>query len=181
MNIVERAKEFATKAHYGQKRKYGNRDYIYHPEQVVKYLQNKGYNDENLLCAAWLHDVIEDCGVSFDELVKEFSYEVAHLVNEVSHPAAVSGNRQERWQVYIDHYNRASSLGKILKLADRVCNLREYLIDWSDLPLKAKKFLGNVYLDESAELLDWLHEVDKDVANDLEMVITEIDKFLQGD
>lgn len=57
MSLTEKAKDFATKAHAGQKR-WGGEPYITHPEAVAALVKD-GHKP-----VAWLHDVMEDCGVT---------------------------------------------------------------------------------------------------------------------
>lgn len=177
--LVEHAITFATLQHSGQYRKHGDRPYIYHPEQVYLYLLDKGYLDMDLLSAAWLHDVVEDCNVSYRELENRFGGKVAELVREVSHVETPKGyNRKLRWELYLEHYAKASQLGRVLKLADRVCNLQEYVYFWNDVPRSDRKFLDDVYLFESDDLLEELWESDVYISNDLRKVIDKLDLLI---
>lgn len=89
MNLdrVELAQIVATGAHHGQVRPYTGEPYIAHPARVVGILQQ--YEPDaprRLIIAAWLHDVIEDCGITHDALAKSFGGEVAALVWELTKP-----------------------------------------------------------------------------------------------
>lgn len=79
IRLAERAEDFARHKHEGQTRKYTNDPYANHPETVVRLL-SEYTDDERLLAAAWLHDTMEDCGVSYGELCAEFGPYVATLV-----------------------------------------------------------------------------------------------------
>ena len=82
--MVERAIEFATKAHEGQVRKGTTRPYIVHPLEVGKIVATMT-DDEEIISAAILHDTVEDCeGVTVEGLAKEFSDRVASLVAQES-------------------------------------------------------------------------------------------------
>lgn len=178
MSLVELAHDVASIAHRGQTRKHGNRPYIYHPTKVAEYLYSKGYEDAILLAAAFLHDVVEDTETTYNTLEKAFGKEVAHLVWEVSHPLiATKMSRSKRWRIYLTHYEHASLLGQTLKLADRICNLQEYVDFWDDVPSKGRKFLQQVYLDESIDLLDTLIDVHKDIRADLLCIVNELDEL----
>lgn len=73
LQLIEQAKQFAKIAHDRQFRKYGIRPYIYHPAKVAEYLFSNGFDDENLLCATWLHDTVEDCpNVTYNILEEKF-------------------------------------------------------------------------------------------------------------
>ncbi|WP_309545135.1 HD domain-containing protein, partial [Halobacillus trueperi] len=57
--MIEKAKAFAAKAHQGQKRKNASEDYVVHPIRVADLLKQAGFREE-LICAGYLHDVVED-------------------------------------------------------------------------------------------------------------------------
>lgn len=87
MNRIDLAQAIATGAHSGQVRPYTGEPYIAHPARVVGILQQ--YEPDappRLIMAAWLHDVIEDCGITHDSLADSFGGEVAALVWELSKP-----------------------------------------------------------------------------------------------
>ena len=69
LKIITKAYKYAYEKHFGQKRRTGE-DYIIHPLNVALIL-TEIYADYECLCAALLHDVLEDCGVPKEEMVKE--------------------------------------------------------------------------------------------------------------
>lgn len=77
---VERARRFAGKAHTGQTR-WNGEPYILHPQRVVQRLINNGVTSEPVLQAAYLHDVVEDTGVTLDDIRTSFGDDVADLVS----------------------------------------------------------------------------------------------------
>ena len=78
--MIDRAIEFATKAHEGQFRKGTRRPYIVHPIEVGDIVSTMT-TDEEVISAAILHDTIEDCkGVTREVLAENFSERVASLV-----------------------------------------------------------------------------------------------------
>lgn len=83
MKKLQRAIKFATEKHRDQKRVFDGTPYINHPIAVMK-LVRKIIKDEDVLCAAVLHDVVEDCGVKLSEIEKLFGKKVAKLVKELS-------------------------------------------------------------------------------------------------
>ena len=123
---VYRAYLFSAEAHDGQKRKSGE-PYIFHP-LAATYILGQMHMDTQTLCAALLHDVIEDTGITKDNLVSEFGEQVAELVDGVSKLSSVHFETREQAQ--------AASFRKMLlamnrdirviivKLADRLHNLR---------------------------------------------------------
>lgn len=176
--LILKAKAFAESVHAGQFRKHGNRPYVYHPGRVASYLEEKGYYDK-LIAAAWLHDTLEDCpGVTYNTLEVEFGTYVAGLVKEVSHlETPVYLKRKYRWKIYLQHYSNASHAGMVLKLADRVCNLQEYVDYWEDVPSRDRRFLFDVYLEESTDLLEVLFRADYRIACNLRNLIDHLDEL----
>lgn len=76
--LIEHVEAFAAAAHEGQTDKAGQ-PYITHPRRVAAAVAAAGL-DEEAVAAAWLHDVVEDCDVTLDEIEAEFGPQVAHLV-----------------------------------------------------------------------------------------------------
>jgi (p)ppGpp synthase/HD superfamily hydrolase len=152
-DLIARARAMATRAHASQKRKYSGEPYIVHPEHVASILAETGL-PASVVAAAWLHDVIEDCNVTSDEIASEVSPEVAQLVLEVtdiSHPG--DGNRQTRRRIDRDHLAKASAEGQSIKLADLISNTPSIVENDPDF--------ARVYLREKDELLQVLTRGDR--------------------
>ena len=115
ITLSERAYVFAHERHQGQTYDDG-RAYIVHPIQVAALLRMVAPSDEALIAAGYLHDVIEDCGVTYAELVILFGKDVADLVNEVTH----EGKPDEHGYYFPRLETRR---GIMLKFADRLSNL----------------------------------------------------------
>lgn len=77
---VEGAMEFAKKKHAFQLRKDEKISYRVRLEQVVNNAKALGIKDNEILCAAWLHDTIEDTNTDYDDIAEKFSIEVAQIV-----------------------------------------------------------------------------------------------------
>jgi (p)ppGpp synthase/HD superfamily hydrolase len=118
--MKERAKQFAEQAHHGQVRKAGNVPYITHPIRVAERLEQTGASDE-LVSAAYLHDVVEDTPVEIEEIEQEFGHRVAELVR--SHTEDKSKTWKERKQKTIDTLAAADDEVVKLIIADRLDNL----------------------------------------------------------
>lgn len=89
---IDLAIKFAIKAHKGQLRKTDKElPYIYHPLNVGFILKSAGFSDD-VVVAGILHDVIEDCGVTMDELTELFGEKVSSIV------VAVSENKNDSWE-----------------------------------------------------------------------------------
>lgn len=129
---LQKAKTLATRAHEGQKRKYTGEPYIKHPEDVYIYVSwlVETWEPEtalNMCCAAWLHDVLEDCPqITEQEIVASVGPEVLALVKELTNPSkGVKAPRAVRKQMDRDHLAVVSKEAKIIKLVDRICNLKD--------------------------------------------------------
>lgn len=125
--IETKASQFATACHglMDQRRKYTNDPYIVHPKAVaaiLRELRDPAIGDEEL-AAAWLHDVMEDCGVSKETLIKEFGFRVADLVDQLTDVSVLNdGNRATRKALDREHLSRACPAAKTIKLADMIDN-----------------------------------------------------------
>lgn len=126
--LEKKARALAIKCHDGQFRKDGITPYIKHAEAVVNLLKEIGIKDENIICAAWLHDVIEDSNISKEEIAKEMNNKVADTVQKLTRDI----DRED----YKKRIQNASYEVQIIKLADMVHNCSE-LFDY--LPEKTIK------------------------------------------
>lgn len=122
---VLRALEFAADKHRDQRRKdLPASPYINHPIELADVLCNEGgVCDADVLCAAILHDTIEDTETTREELEVHFGRAIADIVAEVTDDAALP--KAERKRLQIEHAARASDRAKLVKLADKICNLRD--------------------------------------------------------
>jgi len=166
-NKVKKAAIFAAKCHKGQVRKYTGKPYIVHPAAVAHTINSFGYDDD-MICAAWLHDVVEDCGISLDTISDMFGHRVANLVSDLSDVSLPSdGNRAARMLDNYNHTAQAHKDAKTIKLAD--------LIDNTACIVKHDKDFAIVYIKEKQRLLDVLTEGDKDLYN---IAKAQVDLFL---
>lgn len=144
--LLLEALHFAADKHRDQKRKDPEASpYINHPIAVAEVLARVGgVTDTVTLMAALLHDTIEDTDTKPDELEDRFGAEVRGVVMEVTDDKTLSKEARKQWQ--IDHAPFLSPRAKLVKIADKICNVidvthrppakwslqrrREYL-DWS--------------------------------------------------
>lgn len=158
MNLVERAKKFATAAHaaIGQTRKYTFEPYIVHPAEVVSIVASVPHTDE-MLAAAWLHDTVEDTGATIDEIRAAFGEEVAELVGwltDISQPE--HGNRAIRKAMDRAHSAAAPAAAQTIKLADLISNTKsivEHGKGFAKIYLEEKRLLLEVMLNGDPTLL----------------------------
>jgi len=123
LELVKNAELFAKKKHSGMMRKDGTTPYSKHLEDVVNRLKSLGVIDEELLCAGWLHDTIEDTETSFDDLYGQFGSKVAVLVSSLTKDMSLP--RKKREQIYVKQLKEASSDAKLVKLCDISANLSD--------------------------------------------------------
>lgn len=148
--ILLRALAFAAERHSGQRRKDAAASpYINHPIALADVLANEGrVLDVVVLSAAMLHDVIEDTPTSADEIEARFGTRIATVVVEVSDDRSLDKATRKRRQ--IEHAPHLSPEAKLVKLADKICNLRDILasppVHW---PLPRQQ----AYFDWSAQVI----------------------------
>lgn len=122
-----KAVAFAAEKHRHQRRKDAAASpYINHPIGLANVLCHEaGITDVDVLCAAVLHDTIEDTETTAAELEAEFGPRIAAVVLEVTDDTSLK--RAERKQRQIEHAPHISYEAKLVKLADKICNLRDVL------------------------------------------------------
>jgi (p)ppGpp synthase/HD superfamily hydrolase len=122
VSMVEKAHAFATKAHAGVFRNWSGEPYVEHCERVAASVAALGF-DSDVIAAAYLHDVVEDCPISAAELAAEFSPRIAALVVEVTNPKKIPGmSKAERLAGVVKHLAGSSYAGASIKLADMLDN-----------------------------------------------------------
>ncbi len=133
--VFIKAVAFAAEKHRNQRRKDANASpYINHPIALANVLANEaGIRDVAVLCAAVLHDTIEDTETTAVELEEAFGGHITSIVLEVTDDKSLE--KHVRKQHQIDHAPHSSPEAKLVKLADKICNLRDILAsppsDWS--------------------------------------------------
>lgn len=122
---VLKAVEYAAKKHEGQVRKDAEKTpYIIHPIGVAELLWDVGeIRSSNVLCAALLHDTLEDTDATEQEISTLFGSRVLYAVKEVTGDPNLSS--QEKKQQQIVHAPQMSLDGRLVKLADRLYNVRD--------------------------------------------------------
>ncbi|PCJ74487.1 MAG: phosphohydrolase [Rhodobacteraceae bacterium] len=147
-STISRAEAFARKRHEGQTRKGAAQEpYINHVEDVARLTRKFGGNDDEV-CAAWLHDTVEDCPpTSVEEIARAFSPEIASIVQELTDNKSLPKAERKRQQVVnAPHKSKSAAL---VKLADKSSNL--FSLAHSPSP--------NWDYDRRMEYLRWAKEV----------------------
>ncbi len=116
-----RACVFAHAAHLGQRRRYIDEPYIEHPRRVAEMARAAGCSAP-ALAAAWLHDVMEDCGVSSDAIAEQFGRQVAEMVADLTKCDDPALPRRQRKQLDRERLAKACDDSQTVKLADILDN-----------------------------------------------------------
>lgn len=145
LNMITKAYKYAFEKHLGQKRHTGE-DYIIHPLSVAQIL-TEIYADYECLSAALLHDVLEDCGVSKEEMVHEFGENITNLVegvtkiNKLNFSGITEAMNANHRKILVGLSEDVRVI--IVKLADRLHNMRTLYV----LPPKKQKEKAKETLD----------------------------------
>lgn len=155
MERVERAYRFAASYHRDQRRRSGE-PYINHPVEVALILSKDLHMDEDTICAALLHDTVEDTPATLDQISKEFGQTVADLVDGVTKLTSIKvASIDEKQALNLRKMFLAMSHDirvLIIKLADRLHNMRTL----AALPPDRREFKARETMDVYAPLADRL-------------------------
>ena len=155
--LVLRAALFAAHRHRDQRRKdEAASPYINHPLSLASVLAVEGgITDAATLCAALLHDTIEDTDTTGEEIEGEFGAEVRRLVEQVTDDKSLP--KAQRKLAQIEHAAHIDQKAKLVKLADKICNLRDVAqtppAGW---PIERRR----EYFDWAKSVIDQLRGVD---------------------
>ena len=125
--LVLKALAFAARKHRDQRRKGAEASpYINHPIELANVLWHEGgVTDAVVIAAALLHDTVEDTETTPEELEQEFGKQIRDIVLEVTDDKNLPPIQRKRLQVKRAPYS--SHMAKLVKLADKICNLRDIL------------------------------------------------------
>lgn len=130
MSALEAARDLAERAHAGQERR-GGGPYIAHPLAVAEAVA-EATQDEEVLCAALLHDVVEDSAVSLDDITRLFGRRVAGIVGELTDPPDWDDlDTLGRKACQREAFRDASTEAKIIKIADQWSNVADLALGTS--------------------------------------------------
>ena len=123
MSNVSDARSFAKKKHEGQLRKNGKTTTFSHLKDVVKNLKKMRVTNKDIICAAWLHDTIEDTDTDFDSIKDGFGKNVAEIVVSVTKDNRLP--RKQRERKYAKDLKSSSTKAKLVKIADILANVND--------------------------------------------------------
>lgn len=164
------AAAFAADKHRDQRRKDAQASpYINHPLALARTLAlTAGITDPVTLCAALLHDTVEDTDTSFDELEARFGERVASVVREVTDDKTLEKSERKRLQV--EKAGAKSREAKLVKLADKISNLGDIIASPpADWPRERK-----------AEYFDWAGRVVEGMRGTNAALEAEFDRLYQS-
>lgn len=166
------ALKFATQKHKGQFRR-GGAEYISHPTAVantVARVKPNSHQLNDLRAAAYLHDVVEDTGVTYDEILAAFGPTVMTLVHELT-----SDEEQLEALGKTEYLKRKfsgiSSWGLVIKLADRLNNVAD--LDEADEVWAVK------YATQTKDILDYLKQ-NRKLSQTHHLLVNEIEAIING-
>ena len=149
--MVSKAIVFATKAHEGQFRKATKIPYILHPMECAVIISGMT-TDEEMIAAALLHDTVEDCDVTIEDIRREFGSRVAQFVARESEDKSKSW--QERKQTTIDQMSSHTKEECMLVLEDKLSNIRSITRDYKALG----EALWNRFHEKRKERIGWYYK-----------------------
>jgi guanosine-3',5'-bis(diphosphate) 3'-pyrophosphohydrolase len=134
LSLLFKALSFSAEKHTKQRRKDIDKSpYINHPISLANILTERWVIDENVLCAAILHDTIEDTETTVDELQEHFGEKITSIVLEVTDDKSLE--KSVRKQKQVEHAATISHEAKLVKLADKISNITDIIntppADWS--------------------------------------------------
>lgn len=166
MDKILQAKWYARGCHdgvRGTRKYYTNTPYWVHTEEVADIVQYVGNHD--MICAALLHDVLEDTYATYEDILELFGKRVADLVQELTdqYIDASYGNRKRRKKLEAERLSQISPEAQTIKCADLISNSK-------DIVEHDKKF-AKTYLKEKRMYLDAMKNADPVLRGQAYMVL----------
>lgn len=162
MKLITKALLYASDKHKTQRRKGNDKNtpYINHPIDLFDILVRNEIKDENILCAAILHDVIEDTDGTYEEIESLFNKEIADIVLDCSDDKTLLKFERKLLQIEKTKYKSKKSL--YVKIADKISNNRGFIdgnINWSE-----ERIIG--YILWSKSVVDTIKDTDNNLYNE---------------
>ena len=136
MELVSEAIVFAVKAHDGMRRRKGDSPYILHPMEAAVIVGSMS-DDQNVIAAAVLHDVVEDAGITMDEIGQRFGKRVQQLVESETENKREDLPPEDTWRVRKEESlqvlkNTEDPAVLMVWLGDKLANMRAIYRDWKE-------------------------------------------------
>ena len=134
MELVSEAIAFAVQAHDGMRRKKSEAPYILHPMEAAVIVGTMT-DDQNLIAAAALHDVVEDAGITIEEIEKKFGARVRELVASETEDKRADLPPTDTWRIRKEEslavLKNTNDIGVLMVwLGDKLANMRSIYRDW---------------------------------------------------
>lgn len=134
MELVSEAIAFAVKAHDGMRRKKSDLPYILHPMEAAVIVGTMT-EDQNMIAAAALHDVVEDAGITIDEVEKRFGKRVRELVESETEDKRADLPPSDTWRIRKEEslavLERTDDVGVLMVwMGDKLANMRSIYRDF---------------------------------------------------
>jgi myo-inositol-1(or 4)-monophosphatase len=136
MELVSEALEFAIKAHDGMRRKKSEAPYILHPMEAAVIVGTMT-DDQDIISAAILHDVVEDAGINIDELEERFGHRVRELVESETENKREHMSPADTWRIRKEEtlavLKNTDDIGVLMVwLGDKLANMRAIYRSWKE-------------------------------------------------
>ena len=134
MELASEAIAFAVKAHDGMRRKKSEAPYILHPMEAAVIVGTMS-DDQNLIAAAALHDVVEDAGVTIEEIEERFGKRVRELVQSETEDKRAELPPSDTWRIRKEEslavLKNTEDIGVLMVwMGDKLANMRSIYRDW---------------------------------------------------
>ena len=173
---VLKATEFAAQKHQAHRRKGATkRPYIGHCIEVARMIAEIAKSDDpTILSAAILHDTLEDTETTREELVEAFGERITDFVVQVTDDKSLP--KKERKKAQIEHAGHLSPGAKLIKLADKISNVRELGDD--PPPDKTRKKLLK-YFKWARDVVEALGSVNPDLEKEFATVVADAEAKIE--
>ena len=136
MDKLTKAIEFATAAHDGMRRKKDNTPYILHPLEAAVIVGTMT-DDQDIISAAVLHDVVEDAGITIEEIEEKFGKRVRELVSSETEDKRADLPPEDTWKIRKEESlkvlkNSGDNAVLMLWLGDKLANIRSFYRIWKN-------------------------------------------------
>lgn len=153
-HMIKHAKSIAMLYHANQRRKYTGELYYKHLQNVAEKVIEWGFDDVHMICAAYLHDIVEDQKFCLETIKSAWGFETAQYVWYLTNYPLVAGNRAKRHAMDVERLSQAPWQAKVIKCAD--------LIDNTSTIVKHDPNFAKIYLDEKKDVLNQI-DIDSEV------------------
>lgn len=165
VHMIKTAITTAKRYHMDQTRKYTGEDYYDHLKSVADKVTEWGFDNAHMICAAYLHDIVEDQKFCLETIKAHWGFETYQYVWYLTNVPHAAGNRAKRHKMDVERLSQAPWQAKVIKCAD--------LIDNTSTIVKHDPNFAKIYLDEKKEIVSKFVE-DFDIPNHVIKELVEV-------